>query len=127
MSVVVYIVIAVAAVLLIAIAVAVLLRELSTQLRRTFRSEYDRTLHENVDDRRAAEKELSGRLRRYKRFRLVAFPEPARQQYLVRWQQIQAAFVDAPGSSARAARARIQPRRNRRTHVTKANKTGEIH
>ena len=103
MSAVGYIVIAVAAVVLIAIAVAVWLRQRSTQLRRTFRSEYERTVHEKGDDRRAAEKELAGRLSRHKQFQLAALPEPARQQYLVRWQQIQAAFVDAPGESARQA------------------------
>ena len=103
MSTVGYIVIAVAAVVLIAIAVAVWLRQRSTRLRRTFRSEYERTVHEKGDDRRAAEKELAGRLSRHKQFQLVALPEPARQQYLVRWQQIQAAFVDAPSESARQA------------------------
>ncbi|MBV8301390.1 MAG: hypothetical protein JOY68_05670 [Candidatus Dormibacteraeota bacterium] len=97
------IVVIVAVVVLIAVGIALAASQRSTRLRRHFGTEYERTVRDRGDDRAAAEKELSGRLNRHKQFHLVALPAPAQQQYAARWQQIQTAFVDAPGESVRQA------------------------
>jgi len=98
----VYIAIAVVVLLVIAVGVLVTLRQRTARLHKTFGSEYDRTV-KATGNRRLAERELSGRVGRRKQLNIVPLAEPARQQYLMQWQRVQADFVDAPAESVRSA------------------------
>ncbi|HWF57277.1 MAG TPA: hypothetical protein VG520_02880 [Candidatus Dormibacteraeota bacterium] len=97
-----YVAIAVVVVVVIAVAVVVASRQKTARLHKTFGSEYDRTVKAR-GDRRQAERELTGRVDRRKQLDIVKLAEPARQQYLADWQQVQADFVDAPAESVRRA------------------------
>jgi hypothetical protein len=97
-----YIAIGIVGLLVIAVGVLVALRQRTARLHKTFGSEYDRTV-QATGNRRLAERELSGRVDRRKQLNIVPLPEPARQQYLMQWQRVQADFVDAPAESVRSA------------------------
>lgn len=96
------IVIALVLVVAIIVALVVVPQRRSARLRGTFGPEYDRTV-QTSGDRKAAERELAGRVDRHRQFHVVALSEPARQQYLTEWKQLQAHFVDAPVQSVQAA------------------------
>lgn len=100
------IVVAVIVVLVVLAAMLITIRRRSDRLQGTFGPEYDRAVQE-TGDRRQAERELAGRVQRRKQLTIVPLPEPARQQYVSRWQQVQAAFVDAPVESVRQADALV--------------------
>ncbi len=106
MSTIAYVVIAVVVVLAVIAAVLIVSRRRSDRLQGTFGPEYDRTVRQ-TGDRRQAERELAGRVQRRKQLMVVPLPEPARQQYILRWQRVQAAFVDAPVESVRQADALV--------------------
>lgn len=100
------IVVAVIVVLVVLAAMLVATRRRSDRLQGTFGPEYDRAVQQ-IGDRRQAERELAGRVQRRKQLTIVPLPEPARQQYMARWQRVQAAFVDAPVESVRQADALV--------------------
>ena len=106
MSTIAYVVIAIVVVLAVIAAVLMVSRRRSDRLQGTFGPEYDRTVRQ-TGDRRQAERELAGRVQRRKQLTIVPLTEPARQQYIVRWQRVQAAFVDAPIESVRQADALV--------------------
>lgn len=64
-------------------------------LRARFGPEYDRTVSE-VGDRRRAEHELEQRQERVRKFPLRALPEHRRTRYAEDWRRVQAEFVDSP-------------------------------
>ena len=98
----VWVVIAIVVVLAVIAAIAVAQQQRSQRLRTTFGDEYERTVSRS-GKRGEAEKELAGRMSRRKQLHIEPLPEPARQQYARRWQQVQAHFVDAPAESLREA------------------------
>lgn len=106
MSTIAYVVIAVVVVLAVVAAVLIVSRRRSDRLQGTFGPEYDRTVR-RTGDRRQAERELAGRVQRRKQLTIVPLPDQARQQYIARWQRVQAAFVDAPVESVRQADALV--------------------
>ncbi len=106
MSTLAYVVIAIVVVVVVIAAVAMASRRRSDRLQHTFGPEYGRTVQQ-TGDRRQAERELAGRVQRRKQLMIVALPEPTRQQYILRWQRVQAAFVDAPVESVRQADALV--------------------
>ncbi|MFW6690150.1 hypothetical protein [Streptomyces sp. MAR4 CNX-425] len=72
-------------------------------LRRRFGPEYDRTVEAHDGDRRAAEKELAGRVRKYGKLRPVRLDPAARERYDAEWSRIQEHFVDSPTRAAAEA------------------------
>lgn len=102
MSTIAYVVIAIVVVLAIVIGLIVASRRRTSQLHSRFGSEYDRTVAA-TGNRRAAERDLTGRVDRRKELNIVPLSEAARQQYMVEWQQLQAHFVDAPMQSVQQA------------------------
>ncbi len=91
------IVIAVLIVLAILAAVAMVIskRRRSQQLQQKFGPEYERTVRES-DNRKRAERELQERARRREQLDIRPLPAVARQRYLDQWQRVQATFVDDP-------------------------------
>ncbi len=91
------IVIAVLIVLAILAAVAMVIskRRRSQQLQQKFGPEYERTVRES-DNRKRAEQELQERARRREQLDIRPLPAVARQRYLDQWQRVQATFVDDP-------------------------------
>lgn len=65
-------------------------------LRRRFGPEYDRAVARHDGDSKAAEQELSERLKRHRSLDERPLSPEARAQYTERWTQIQGRFVDAP-------------------------------
>ncbi|RCV57434.1 hypothetical protein [Marinitenerispora sediminis] len=92
------------AILLIAGAVALVLTPArrSRHLRRKFGAEYDWEV-EHARDRRAAERELARREKRYAKLNLRPLSDAARQEYTGKWAAIQERFVDAPADAVREA------------------------
>jgi hypothetical protein len=98
-----WIVIIVAAVLVVgAAAWALGSRRRTHHLKERFGPEYDRTA-EQADGRREAEAELAAREDRREQLDIRPLPEPARQRYAARWQDVQAGFVDAPEEAVEQA------------------------
>jgi len=73
-------------------------RRRSDELRSTFGPEYRRTLDE-TGDRRAAEAELRERKERVAALDIRPLAPADRDRYAGAWRQVQAEFVDAPGSA----------------------------
>ena len=67
-------------------------------LRSEFGPEYDRTMKE-TGNRKKAEKALLGRKERVEQFHLKAISQADRERFLSEWQGVQAQFVDAPGQA----------------------------
>lgn len=65
------------------------------RLKDTFGPEYQRTV-ENTGDKRRAEEELSNRQRRHQEFELRPLSADHRARYLRTWSTVQEEFVDAP-------------------------------
>lgn len=65
-------------------------------LRRRFGPEYDRAVARHDGDAKAAEQELSERLKRHRSLDERPLSREARAQYTERWTQMQGRFVDAP-------------------------------
>ncbi|MFC7328504.1 hypothetical protein [Marinactinospora rubrisoli] len=92
------------ALLLIAGAIVLVLAPIqrSRHLRRKFGAEYDWEV-EHAQDRRAAERELVQREKRYAKLRPRPLSEAVRQEYMRNWAAIQERFVDSPAEAVRAA------------------------
>jgi hypothetical protein len=83
----------------IAMAVAgwfVWMRRRSEQLRERFGPEYERTVHE-VGDVRKAEASLAARAKRVEAFRIRPLSPDEADRYSAAWQRVQSQFVDDPG------------------------------
>lgn len=70
-------------------------RKRSEQLKQHFGPEYDRTVH-RTGDPKAAEKELAARARKRDKLDIVALSPVARNDFELRWAQVQTDFVDDP-------------------------------
>jgi hypothetical protein len=74
----------------------------SRRLRSRFGSEYDRSL-ETAENRRAAERELTAREKRYAQLDLRPLSVAARARYIEQWARLQERFVDDPGDTVQDA------------------------
>lgn len=72
------------------------------QLRSGFGPEYERTVHE-TGDRRRAESELEARRKRVEKLHIRALSPEERSRFAAAWQQTQARFVDDPAGSIEEA------------------------
>jgi len=70
----------------------------SRRLRNRFGPEYDRSV-KDADSRRAAERELAGREKRYAQLKLRPLSDGARAAYTEQWARVQERFVDEPGDA----------------------------
>jgi len=103
-----WIVIVVAAVLVVAGVVAAALRaRRSRALRERFGPEYDRVAAD-APSRREAESELREREQRRDEFEIRPLDPHDRDRFRVRWQDVQAEFVDEPAAAVGRADALIQ-------------------
>jgi hypothetical protein len=86
------------ALLVVAVVIAAILligRYRSRRLQETFGPEYERTVRE-TDDRRRAEAELEARKRRVEDFDIREIPADEAARYASAWKAVQARFVDDP-------------------------------
>src|SRR5262245_6515355 len=83
-------------------AIYVAQRQRSRQLRTHFGPEYDHAL-EGFGHRRAAERALLDRARRVDKLEIRPLPALRRDELRVRWQGVQALFVDDPASAIQEA------------------------
>jgi len=90
--------IAVIVVLVLCLGFVLMQRRRSQRLQSDFGPEYERTLRE-TGDRRKAEAELQNRQARVEKLKLTPLDEEARQRFTQNWESIQAEFVDAPEKS----------------------------
>jgi hypothetical protein len=74
----------------------------SRRLRNRFGPEYERSL-ESAENRRAAERELAAREKRYSQLDLRPLSVTARARYNEQWAVLQERFVDEPGDTVRDA------------------------
>ena len=74
----------------------------SDRLRQDFGSEYDRTLAE-TGDRRRAERELESRQERIEKLHIKPLTHEQANMYLDKWRGVQARFVDDPKSALHEA------------------------
>lgn len=81
-------------------------RRRSEQLRSEFGSEYKRTV-ETTGDKRAAEAELRERQERVEALDIRPLPANERDSYAQQWREVQARFVDEPGTAITDADALI--------------------
>lgn len=89
-------VIVVAAVVVVALAWLVGTQVRRRKLRDRFGSEYERTV-ESEGSRRAGERELAEREKRFKEYEIKPLSEQEREHYGKQWALIQEQFVDQPG------------------------------
>jgi len=74
-----------------------------TGLKRRFGPEYERTLARHDGDTKATRQELSERVKRYGGIEPRPVELRQREQYVVRWAEVQAKFVDEPGRAVTEA------------------------
>jgi hypothetical protein len=72
------------------------MRRRSEQLRERFGPEYERTVHD-VGDVRKAEASLAARAKRVEAFHIRALSPDEADRYSAAWQRVQSQFVDDPG------------------------------
>jgi hypothetical protein len=70
----------------------------SRRLRNRFGPEYDRSVGA-AENRRAAERELTAREKRYAQLKLRPLSDTARTAYTEQWARVQEGFVDEPGGA----------------------------
>lgn len=98
-----WIVIGVLAITVVAVTAWALWSKRRTErLQETFGPEYQRTVGE-ADDRRRAESELEERRERRERLEIRPLTTEERDRYRLAWRDVQAAFVDRPENSVREA------------------------
>lgn len=95
-------VIAVALIVVIAIAYFYSRKRRSQRLRERFGPEYDRVLRQEGDSRKA-EGVLEFRQKRREKFKIRALSETDRSNFLMRWNEVQARFVDDPSGAVTVA------------------------
>jgi hypothetical protein len=100
--------IAVAAIVVVAlIALTALRTRRAKTLQRTFGPEYDRVA-EGSESKRDAEAELTQRKERHDELDIRPLTPAARDRYALRWEEVQARFVDDPEGAVGAADNLIQ-------------------
>src|SRR5690348_6278236 len=77
-------------------------RRRTEQLRDRFGTEYDRTVKQTGDQRRA-EADLESRQERVERLHIIALDPRNREAFAARWRKVQADFVDQPALALAAA------------------------
>ncbi len=90
-----------ASVLVVAVLIAAISasrRKRTKRLQERFGPEYERTVSE-AGDQRAAEKELAARERKRGKLDIRPLSPKALEQYSIRWQAVQTAFVDNPSNA----------------------------
>lgn len=92
------IVVIIAAVLLIGVAIWYSQKRRSDQLRSRFGPEYDRTVEE-VGDPRKAEAHLAEREKRVEKLSIRPLERAERERYAALWRKVQAEFVDDPSGA----------------------------
>jgi len=97
-----WLVIAVVAIVVAAIGWYWARTERTARLRRRFGSEYDRTVHQTGDLKRA-EAALEARARRVERLHIQSLNEADQRRYNSAWRDLQTRFVDDPKSAVTAA------------------------
>jgi hypothetical protein len=102
MDVVVWVLIIVAVLAIVGIAFFMSARRRRERLQERFGPEYDRQV-ELSGDRRRADSELAAREKRRSRLEIRPLDPEARDRYVVSWREIQARFVDSPGTSVSEA------------------------
>lgn len=75
----------------------------SRRLRQRFGPEYDRTVERTEGGRRQAESDLGKRVSRRQQLELRPLSPAEREEYVQRWLQAQAEFVDQPGLATQHA------------------------
>ena len=81
-------------------------RELrSRRLKQRFGPEYDRTMARTSGDRGRAESALGERVSRHDELELRPLSSAARETYRQEWEQVQAQFVDEPGTAVERAQS----------------------
>src|SRR5215204_3575147 len=106
---VVWILVIVAVVLIAALAAWALNRNLqSRRLRQRFGPEYDRTIERTSGDRKQAESVLGDRIARREELELRPLSPAAHETYARRWDQVQAQFVDEPGTAVQDAQTLLE-------------------
>jgi ABC-type nickel/cobalt efflux system permease component RcnA len=81
-------------------------RELrSRRLKQRFGPEYDRTIARASGDRGRAESALGERVSRHDELELRPLSSAARETYRQEWEQVQAQFVDQPGTAVERAQS----------------------
>lgn len=101
------IVIAAVIIVLVVAGFLVMQRRRSEQLQSRFGSEYDRTVSE-VGDKRKAEAELQQREKRVEKLAIRPLDATRRERFIADWQNVQAEFVDSPENSIRDADILLQ-------------------
>jgi FtsZ-interacting cell division protein ZipA len=96
-----------AAVLIGALAYAAWTTRRTKTLKERFGPEYDR-VSEEADSRRDAEAELLERAKRREELEIRPLEPDARERYLIRWEEVQARFVDDPEEAVESADELIQ-------------------
>lgn len=77
-------------------------RRRSEELRQRFGPEYDHTVNQ-LGDRRKAEEELQARQKRVEALDIRALLPDEREQFLIEWKSVQAQFVDRPSQAVQEA------------------------
>jgi len=77
-------------------------RQRTKHLKDNFGQEYDRTVEE-LGDRKKAEGTLEDRQKRIESFQIRELDSDEREQFLAKWEAIQKNFVDSPGSEVEEA------------------------
>ncbi|HZQ35190.1 MAG TPA: hypothetical protein VFD32_04605 [Dehalococcoidia bacterium] len=101
------IVIAIAVIAVALVAWLGMRRRRTRELRAGFGPEYDRTVQE-YGDRRRAEEELQARKERVERLHIQPLAAEDRQRFMERWHATQAQFVDEPGRAIAEADRLVQ-------------------
>jgi FtsZ-interacting cell division protein ZipA len=96
------IIIAVIVVILFGVAFWYFQRQRSSKIRRRFGPEYERTVTE-TGDRRKAEQILEKREKRVQGFPIRALPQSDRERFAIAWRGVQAQFVDDPKTAVTRA------------------------
>jgi len=98
----------IAVVVLMAVVVWLLLdRRRSLRLKSQFGPEYERTVRDS-GDRRRAEEDLERRAKRVERLHIHALPAPERERFIAAWRADQARFVDDPAGAVMEADQLVQ-------------------
>lgn len=103
----VWVLIAIAIVVVIVVAIVLATKRRTTNLRRQFGPEYERT-RQDREGRRAAESDLRNRQKQRSKLDIHDLSEPARVRYAEQWRELQERFIDQPASAVLEADALVR-------------------